>query len=121
VKNRVLLIEDDFITRLYMFDQLKSEVYTVIEAATGEEALSALERNMADLILMDMSIPGLSGKELVEEIKTNYGSQSPAIVIVTGNSFKADHDELLATGVCEILVKPFDESDFRKIVKSCIS
>ena len=57
----ILLVEDFDDTRLMMKMWLGKRGYRVIEAETGEEAITAAERELPDLILMDMMMPGLNG------------------------------------------------------------
>jgi CheY-like chemotaxis protein len=66
--------------------------WTVVDAANGEEALAALERQVPDVVLTDLRMPGMNGLELVEEIKKHY----PALPVILVTAFGSEDIAILA-------------------------
>lgn len=98
----IAVIEDDeYIGRL-LEECLSAEGYHVLRAWSGTEALLLLEKQQPSLILLDLMLPGLSGEELLPQIKN-----TPVIII----SAKAGIDEkvdLLLGGAADYITKPFE-------------
>jgi DNA-binding NtrC family response regulator len=70
VASRVLLVEDEFLIRSVMADELRDQGYEVIEAETGDEAAQLLERESFDLLLTDVRMPGrLDGIDLAHRAR----------------------------------------------------
>lgn len=100
--NTIAIVEDDeYIGRL-LEECLSAEGYHVLRAWSGTEALLLLEKQQPSLILLDLMLPGLSGEELLPQIKN-----TPVIII----SAKAGIDEkvdLLLGGAADYITKPFE-------------
>lgn len=102
-KARILVVDDEpeIVNVLKEFLSLKG--YAVTGASSGEEALSVLEKEKADLILLDIRMPGLKGTEVAKIIKDKYPSVK--IIILTG--FPTDSENLLKENILEgLFVKP---------------
>jgi DNA-binding response OmpR family regulator len=101
VKN-ILIIDDDIYIGNMLEETLTREGYAVSRAYSGTEALLVLSKIKPDLILLDLMLPGLSGEEVLPQIK-----EIPVIVV----SAKVDMDnkvELLLGGAADYVTKPFD-------------
>ena len=99
---KVLVIEDDIYIGNMVEESLRKNGYGVSRAYSGTEALLVIKNAIPDLILLDLMLPGLSGEELLSQIK-----KVPVIVI----SAKASIDnkvELLSRGAVDYITKPFD-------------
>ena len=77
---RILIVDDEADIRLGLTQLMESMGIQVSQAATGHEALQWLEQNEAEIVLTDLMIPGMSGAELLTEVK----QLSPQIVVVIG-------------------------------------
>ena len=107
---RVLVVEDHADARLLLVLMLQDLHFTVVEAANGEEALDSLDRaGPFEFALVDWGLPGLSGLDLVREIRAKQESDHMKILMVTGRNEMDDVAEALENGVDEYLMKPFDE------------
>lgn len=98
----IAIIEDDQHIGNILEEGLKREGYHTLRAYSGTEALYLLGQHTPDLILLDLMLPGLSGEELLPEIRN-----IPVIVV----SAKVDIDEkvnVLLSGACDYVTKPFD-------------
>ncbi len=101
---RILTVEDDERIRSGLKMALEDEGWTVAEAATGEDALVAMDREPPDLVLVDLMLPGMSGLEVVRAIRVK--SDVP-IVIVTALSDSHDVVAGLEAGADDYVRKPF--------------
>lgn len=102
---KILLVEDDSITRQYISEGLRSEGYEVAEAGDGHHAVELLDNRRFDLVITDFFIPRLDGIRLAERIHRE-SPQTPIIVLtayISQNSAKG-----LLRGVAEFLRKPVE-------------
>jgi len=100
----ILVVDDDEIIRDTLHELL-SEKYCCKTAETAEKAFSCLEVEPFEVVLTDISMPGVSGVELLRHIMEKY-PQTP-VIIISGIS---DHDHaqsLIKLGAFDCLVKPF--------------
>jgi signal transduction histidine kinase/CheY-like chemotaxis protein len=101
---RVLLAEDNPINALLARSLLEREGCRVTRVASGEEALAAVAAAPFDLILMDLRMPGLDGRETTQALRVR-GCRSP-IVALTADAFEEDRRACLAAGMDDFLTKP---------------
>ena len=102
----LLIVEDDLNTRLLMEKILKREGFDTISAANGNIALSLLDKNKVDLIVMDVMMPGINGFDLTSEIRA-FNKDIP-IIIVTAKESIDDKRQGFLKGADDYLVKPID-------------
>ncbi|MDP9053348.1 MAG: response regulator transcription factor [Acidobacteriota bacterium] len=100
----VLVVDDEPQLRRAMKATLTDLGYSVMEAKTGEEALEVLRREAADLILLDLNMPGIGGLETCRAIREN--SDTPIIVLSVRNT-ERDKVEALDAGADDYVTKPF--------------
>ena len=116
----VLVADDHEDTRLLYRTVIETRGYCVIEAADGEETVRTAESARPDLILMDGSLPRLSGVEATRQIRASAHIGHVPIVFIsgrTGASFLALARE---AGCDEYLVKPFDLSELENLLEKYI-
>ena len=85
---------------------LRSHGYVVYEATTGEEALELLARQGADLILMDIQLPGMDGLEVTRRLKADPRTAGIPIVALTAHVKEADEVMAKAAGCAGYITKP---------------
>jgi DNA-binding response OmpR family regulator len=102
---RVLVAEDDRLTRQALAEILDGEGHTVIEAADGAQALALFERERPDFVCLDIMMPGLDGYELCRRIRAH--SEAVPIVFITAKSEEVDAVVGLELGADDYIVKPF--------------
>lgn len=105
---RVLVVDDDPAMRLICVVNLEAEGLHVIEAADGNDALEQMRREHPDLILTDVSMPGLDGFELVERLRRDEGTRGVPVIFLSGETRPANADRARALGALAYLTKPFD-------------
>ncbi|QPC46471.1 response regulator [Mangrovibacillus cuniculi] len=104
---RILLAEDEEILRMLIVDTLEDEGYEIVEAADGEEAISYLNKEQFDLLIVDYMMPGKTGLEVIKEVKSNPTLTSMKILMLSAKSQQEDQQKVLAVGADMFLSKPF--------------
>ena len=117
VRPLVLVADDDADTRLLFRTVLEMRGYCVIEAADGEETVGGAESARPDLILMDGSLPLLSGLEATRRIRASAHIGGVPIVFISGHAGPTFVALARAAGCDEYLVKPFDLPQLEDILK----
>jgi signal transduction histidine kinase/CheY-like chemotaxis protein len=79
----ILVVDDDPIVRNVVREHLRRNGYTVIETATGEEALEAVAKQHVDAMLLDLCMPGMSGWETLERLKRNPDTADIPVVVLS--------------------------------------
>jgi two-component system, OmpR family, response regulator RegX3 len=105
---RVLVVEDEESFSDALSYMLRREGYEVEVAATGPDALTAFDRSGADMVLLDMMLPGLSGTEVCRSLRAK--SQVP-IIIVTARDAEVDKVVGLELGADDYVTKPFSSRE----------
>src|SRR5436190_15499491 len=93
-------------------DLLEAAGFSVYPAATGEQGLRAAEFIAADLILMDLSLPGLDGLATTRALRRNPATSQVPIVALTSHAMKGDQEIALSAGCTGYLTKPIDTRTF---------
>lgn len=104
---KILLAEDEEVIRMLVIDSLEDEGYAIDAACDGEEALTYVKENDYDLILMDYMMPGMSGLEVIKEIRKMPEKQTIKIMMLSAKSQKSDQDLVLQEGANFFMAKPF--------------
>lgn len=101
----VLLVEDHDDTR-QMYAEYLRETLTVVEAADGRVALDILRREPPDLLITDLSLPGLDGFELIARVRKDASLARLPIICLSGYGGHAHDERARAAGCDRILQKP---------------
>ncbi|MBU2441690.1 MAG: response regulator, partial [Nanoarchaeota archaeon] len=100
---------------------LAAEGYKIISAFNGEDGVKMLEKNKPDLIILDMMMPGMSGRETCEKIRKNPKTKNLKIIFVTVARFsEVGKDTLKNMDVNDYITKPFDNDEFVFRIKKVI-
>ena len=113
----ILIVDDEPQIRRVMLTTLTSHGYTVVEAASGEEALEKLRSERPDLIILDVNMPGISGIETCAEIRTS--SDVPIIMLTIRNS-ERDKVQALDAGADDFVVKPFGVQELMARIRAAL-
>ena len=117
----VMVVEDNEKNRKLMRVVLKAKGYNIIEATTGEEALSLLKNQKPDIILMDIQLPGIDGLTLIKQIKASAVTKDIPIIAVTAYAMKGDEQKILDTGCNAYVSKPINTQELPLIVEKYIN
>ncbi len=102
---RILVVDDDENFRIMLTLHLSGNpAYEVRLAASGEEALTLLGSYQPELVLLDLSMPGIGGMEALRQIKTVYPGL--CVIMVTAHEDRSTAREALALGAADYIVKP---------------
>lgn len=115
----ILVVEDDQAIRRLIATALRRRGYSVQEAKNGREALEQMRRGQADLVVLDLMMPEVSGWEVLEERMKNPELQRLPVIIVTANQ-GPELATALQGGICALLPKPFSLEDLETLVKNCL-
>jgi CheY-like chemotaxis protein len=113
----VFVVDDDPDTRLLFRTVLEIRGCSVVEAADGEEIVQAAESARPDLILMDGSLPRMSGLEAARQIRRSGHVGHVPIVFISGHAGEAFIARAREAGCDEYLVKPFDLAELEEVLK----
>ena len=102
---KILLVEDDvFVSDVYQ-TKLKQEGFEVISAENGSEAMKKLETVVPDIILLDIIMPYMDGKEVLARLKESEKWKNIPVIILTNLSQRDDVEEILQKGADDYLIK----------------
>jgi two-component system cell cycle response regulator DivK len=110
VSPMILVVEDNPDNMKLFAWMLEDEGYDFVPVGSGEEALEALTDGDFDLVLMDISLPGMGGKEATRRIRENPRLVGLPVIAVTAHAIKGEDDAILASGVSALVTKPIDEA-----------
>ena len=101
---RVLVVEDDAVSRRRLAESLRQEQCVVFEAADGVAGLEIAAREQLDLILLDLLLPRLGGEQMLARLR---GGNEVPVIVVSGKRSEEDRVAALDLGADDYLVKPF--------------
>ena len=110
-KTNLLLIEDNHDNQQLICWILEDEGYTLDCADTAEKGLALLNQNDYRLVLMDISLPGIDGKEATKIIRNTPKLESTIIIAITAHAVLQERELILTSGVDDMLTKPVDEEE----------
>jgi CheY-like chemotaxis protein len=102
---QVLVVDDDAKTRDVLRRTLQKAGWTVAEAASGSEAIAAVERTRPALILLDLMMPGMDGFEVLEKLHGDEAWREVPVIIVTAKDLTREDVERLNGRVVKVLQK----------------
>ena len=105
MNKNILIIDDDIYIGNMLEEALRAEGYGVFRAYSGTEALFVLGQNKPDLVLLDLMLPGLSGEELLPQIK------NIPVIVVSAKVDVNDKIGLLMAGASDYVTKPFNVAE----------
>lgn len=117
----ILLVEDFDDTRLMMKLWLVRNGYRVLEAETGEEAVSLAQRALPDLIIMDMMMPGMNGLDATHRIREHQALRKTPIVAVSAYGADEYRALAIAAGCDEYVSTPFEPSALSELIESLLT
>jgi len=111
-----LVVDDQPTNRLLASTLLKRWGWTVLEAESGEAALALSGEHAFRLVLLDISMPGLSGEETCARLRATPQGAAMHIVAYTAHAFPEDRERLLANGFDDTLIKPISRQRIEELI-----
>ena len=119
-KSKIVVIEDEVdILEVINYNLLK-EGFDVCSALDGEEGLALIKKEVPDLVLLDLMLPGLDGIEICRKLKTDYSTRSIPIIMVTAKGEESDIVLGLGMGADDYMVKPFRPRELMARIRSVL-
>lgn len=112
MKARIFVIEDNPTNLELMVYLLKAFEYETDSALNGEDGLASISQNPPDLVICDIHLPGKSGYEIVQQLKSMHRTRMIPIIAVTAFAMVGDRDKLLAAGFDGYISKPITPETF---------
>ena len=105
---KILLVEDNELNRDMLSRRLTRKGYEVSVAVDGAEALDSARDGMPDLILMDMSLPVMSGWDATRELKKSPSTSAIPVIALTAHAMAGDREKALEAGCDDFDTKPIE-------------
>lgn len=102
----LLIVDDNQANIDSIFDYLKHQGYRLMLAKNGHDALTAIQNQIPDLILMDIQMPGMDGLEVIRRLRTDSHCATVPIIALTALAMAGDRERCLAVGANDYLTKP---------------
>lgn len=112
-----ILIVDDNVANLRLFELLLRCDYVVETATSAQEALAVLSRFRPDLILVDVQLPGMDGLSLTRHLRAKNEYRAIPIVALTAYTMLEDRDRALQAGCVGFISKPVDTRTFSATIE----
>ncbi len=109
-RRKILIIDDERLVRDALVRLLSSE-HDVVAAGNGEAGLAAIAAGTFDVIICDVMMPGMNGRDVHRRIATDHPGLEQRLVFISGGTFTPELDEFLTTTTNRCLTKPFKLDD----------
>ena len=119
-KSKIVVIEDEVDILEVINYNLSKEGFDVCSALDGEEGLGLIKKEVPDLVLLDLMLPGLDGIEICRKLKTDYSTRSIPIIMVTAKGEESDIVLGLGMGADDYMVKPFRPRELMARIRSVL-
>jgi CheY-like chemotaxis protein len=117
----VLVVDDDPMAHRVLKHYLEQAGYQLITARSGPEAIDMAMRDLPELIIMDVLMPGMDGLEALRQLKDNAATQRIPVVVLTSSAFRLTELESAASGAASFLAKPFSKSQLLALVRKLVA
>ncbi len=111
---RILVVENDAVNAEFAVASLEGEGHEIVIEPNGLRALERGQNETFDLILLDITLPGLDGGEICRRLR--QGGSTLPIVALTASALREQVDRLASAGFSEILTKPISHTALRRAV-----
>jgi len=115
---KILVVDDDKNTRLLFSSVLKDAHYEVITAVNGKEALSIMDNEHIDLVVLDIMMPQMDGYEFTKELRA--ADNNLPILMVSAKQLPADKHKGFLVGTDDYMTKPIDEEEMLLRIKALL-
>ncbi|MCX6139096.1 MAG: response regulator [Ignavibacteriales bacterium] len=117
---KILIAEDDKNVQALVVFKLKNSGFDVVAVNNGIEAIEYLKHSTVDLVMLDMMMPLMSGKEALLVIKSEPKTKSIPVVFLTARTLEKEVVEILSLGADDYIKKPFSPSELVARVRAVL-
>jgi two-component system alkaline phosphatase synthesis response regulator PhoP len=107
----ILIVDDDPITLKILCNAIQTRGFSVITAATGQDALLSLQKHEISALILDLNLPDMNGLEILKQVRTHPVFHPIAVIIVTENDDKLEAILGLEIGADDYITKPFHQRE----------
>jgi DNA-binding NtrC family response regulator len=118
VSEKILVVDDELFVRELLLEFLSSEGYEVSLADSGEKAVKLMQSEPADVVLVDLKMPGIDGIETLRQIKKT--APNTLSIVMTGYPTIDSSIEALRCGAYDYVVKPFKLNDLKSSIERAL-
>lgn len=119
-KHTILVVEDNPDSRQLACWILEDAGFVVVPVESGEEAIKKIACHTISLILMDISLPKMDGKETTQAIRAMQRFQNLPILALTAHAIQEEKDNIMNSGVTNLLTKPVNEDTLLSCVNELL-
>ena len=120
-KRTILLIDDEVHLLKMVGRRLQRDGFHVLTTESGEEGLRIAERELPDLILLDIMMPKMKGRDVCARLNANPATQQIPVIFLTALGL-ADHIRAgMALGADDYIVKPFEAAELKERIAICLA
>ena len=119
MKKKILIVEDD-LDMLNLYQGVLRDIFEIIPATNGKEAVELALAGVPDLILMDVMMPVMSGLEALKLIKENPASTTIPVILVSALGEYEDIRKGYSMGASYYITKPFTKKELLMAIKGCL-
>lgn len=101
----IAVVEDNADNRL-LLQAILADQYELVEYENGADALAGMASARPDLVLLDISLPGMDGNEILRRIREDAGLRALPVVALTAHAMSGDRERFLAAGFNDYVTKP---------------
>jgi DNA-binding response OmpR family regulator len=112
----VLVVEDDPDIALMMSVSLRLAGHVVATASTGEAALAALKVAPPEVLVLDLGLPGMGGREVLRHVREDPSLEALPVVVVSAHAAPPTISEMTSLGCDRYLTKPFDPRELVRAI-----
>ncbi len=105
---KILVVDDSATERHVLVTLLEGKGYTIVTATNGEEGVAAAKRELPDLILMDVVMPGMNGYQATRTISRDEATKHIPVIMCTSKDQETDKIWGMRQGALDYMVKPVD-------------
>ena len=113
MKKHILVVDDEIGALTLIGIMLERGGFGVLKAKDAKSALSVLDQNTPDMIILDVMMPGMDGTEVCRKVRELPGREPPYIILLTTRHLKEDVVAGLDSGADDYVIKPFDRQELR--------
>jgi CheY-like chemotaxis protein len=103
--NTIAVVEDNADNRL-LLQAILDGLYDLVEYENGIDALAGLSASLPDLVLLDISLPGMDGNEILARIRADESLRRLPVIALTAHAMAGDREKYLAAGFNDYITKP---------------
>ncbi len=111
IKIRILIADDDEDIRGLVVFKLAQAGYEIVAVDDGLAAVAAIEADPPRLAILDVSMPGLSGLDVLRKVRENEATEGMCVILLTARAHDSDVAAGLAAGANDYIIKPFSLHD----------